>query len=184
LAERPRKRNRDVQEMRYMQWSAEQPIERRTAGILKHQCHAIVSVRQCDWSSCPVSVEFRFERIFVFKPLDATVRGFLLGNKQDRRQAAAGASEESVVSFPQRREYVARELVHEGLRQEDYFSTLIRLCLLWPVNPKPETDHITTNAILWPDDDESRAGLLLIKPRCFVEEECAGEKIDQSTDFR
>jgi hypothetical protein len=41
--------------------------------------------------------------MFVFEPLDATKRGFFRGNKQDRRQAAAGASVEGDVSFPQRR---------------------------------------------------------------------------------
>jgi hypothetical protein len=43
--------------------------------------------------------------------------------------------------------------------------------LLSPVNPKTDAkkrDPITTGAILWLDDDENRAGLLLIKPRCFV----------------
>ena len=114
-AERARERDRDAQEMRYLQWSAKQPIERRTAGILKHQRHAAVVVRQRDWSRRPVSVKFGFERIFVFKPLDATERGFFRGNKQDRRQAVAGAPVESDVSLPQRREYVARELLHEGL---------------------------------------------------------------------
>ncbi len=115
LAERPRERDRDAQEMRYVQWPAKQSIERRTAGILKHQRHAVVVVRQRDWPRRPVSVKFVLERIFVFKPLDATERGFFRGNKQDRRQAVAGAAVESDVPFPQRREYVAQELVHEGL---------------------------------------------------------------------
>ena len=115
LAERPRERDRDAQEMRYVQWPAKQSIERRTAGILKHQRHAVVVVRQRDRSRRPVGVKFGLERIFVFKPLDATERGFFRGNKQDRRQAVAGAPVESDVSLPQRREYVARELVHEGL---------------------------------------------------------------------
>src|SRR5258707_5619281 len=114
-AERPRERDRDAQEMRYVQWLAKQSIERRTAGILKHQRHAAVVMRQRDWSRRPVSVKFGFERIFVFEPLDATERGFLRGNKQDRRQAVARAPVETDVSFPQRREYVARELLHEGL---------------------------------------------------------------------
>src|ERR1700694_4603972 len=142
LAENPRKRDRDAQEMRYLQWSAKQSIDRHTAGILKHQRHAIVVVRQRDWSRRPVTVKFSFERIFVFKPLDATERRLHRGNQQDRRQAVAGTPVESNVSLPQRGEYVARELVHEGLRQEDYFSTLIRLRLLWPVNP--ETDAIVS----------------------------------------
>ena len=115
LAERPRERDRDAQEMRYVQWSAKQSIERRTAGILKHQRHAAVVVRQRDGSRRPVGVKFGLERIFVFKPLDATERRFFRGNKQDRRQAVAGAPVESDVSLPQRREYVAQELVHEGL---------------------------------------------------------------------
>ncbi|SHJ78545.1 hypothetical protein SAMN05444159_1484 [Bradyrhizobium lablabi] len=36
---------------------------------------------------------------------------------------------------------------------------------------------------LWLDDNESHAGLLLTKPRCFVEE-CVYEVIDKSSDFR
>jgi len=49
---------------------------------------------------------------------------------------------------------------------------VIRLRLLWPVNPKTDAkkcDPITIGAMLWLVDDENRAGLLLIKPRCFVE---------------
>src|SRR5882762_5486875 len=99
----------------YVQWFAKQSIERRAAGILEHQRHAVVVVRQRDWSRRPVSIKFGFERIFVFEPLDATERGFFRGNKQDRRQAVAGASVESDVSLPQRREYVTRELLHEDL---------------------------------------------------------------------
>ena len=63
---------------------------------------------------------------------------------------------------------------------------MIRLRLLWPVNPKTDAkkcDPITIDAMLWLVDDENRAGLILIKPRCFVEEECADEAIDKSTDF-
>src|ERR1700680_1251843 len=61
MAQRPRERDRDVQEMRYLQWPAEQSIERRTARILEHQHHAVVVVRQRDWSRRPVSVKFSFE---------------------------------------------------------------------------------------------------------------------------
>jgi hypothetical protein len=71
--------------------------------------------------------------------------------------------------------------------QEDYFKALIRLRFLLPVNPKTGTQKmrsITIGAILWLDDDENRAGLLLTKPRCFVEQECADEVIDKSSDFR
>jgi hypothetical protein len=89
--------------MRCVQRSAEQPIERRTAWILENQRQAMVVARQCDWSRRPVSVKFGSERIFVFKPLDATQRGFFRGNKQDPGQAVAGAPIESNVSFPQRR---------------------------------------------------------------------------------
>src|ERR1700730_3334530 len=50
--------------------------------------------------------------------------------------------------------------------QEDYFSTLIRLCFLSPVNSKTDEQSgfpITIGAIsvLWLDDDENRGGLLL-----------------------
>jgi hypothetical protein len=97
------------------QWSAKQSIDRYTAGILKHQRHTVVVVRQRDWSRRPVSVKFGFERIFVFKPLDATERDFFRGSKQDRRQAVAGTPLESDVSLAQRRECVAQELLHEDL---------------------------------------------------------------------
>src|SRR6267142_6015940 len=63
----------------------------------------------------PRQYQFGFERIFMLKPLDATERRFFRGNKQDRRQAVAEAAVESNVSLPQRREYVAQELLHEGL---------------------------------------------------------------------
>src|SRR5260370_30801892 len=122
--------------MRDLQWSAKQSSDGRTAGILKHQRHAAVVVRQRNWSRRPVSVKFGFERIFVFKPLDATERGFFRGNEQDRRQAVAGAPVESGVSLPQRREYVAQELLHEGLLPGGLLSILIRLRLFSSVNPK------------------------------------------------
>jgi hypothetical protein len=57
--------------------------------------------------------------------------------------------------------------------------------LLSPVNPKTNVqkcDHITIDEILWLDDQENRTGLIFIKLRCFVEEECADEVI--ATDFR
>jgi hypothetical protein len=94
--------------MRYLQWSAKQSIERRTAGILKQQRHAAVVVRQRDWSRRPINVKFGLERMFVFEPLDATERGFFHGNKQDRHQAVAGATVESDVALAQQREYVAK----------------------------------------------------------------------------
>src|SRR5258708_24382741 len=97
-------------------WPAEQSIDRGIAGILKHKGQAVVVMGQHEGSRGPFSVKFGFERIFVFKPLDGTERHSFRGNKQDRRQAVAGAPEESDVSLPQRREYVAQELLHEGLR--------------------------------------------------------------------
>jgi hypothetical protein len=115
MAERPRERDRDVQEMRYVQRSAKQSVERRTAGILKHQRQAVVVMRQRDRPRRPVSVEFGFERMFVFESLDATERAFFRSNDQDRRQAVAGPPVEGDASLPQRRECVARELLHEGL---------------------------------------------------------------------
>jgi hypothetical protein len=57
--------------------------------------------------AAPVSVKFGLERIFVFEALDATGRGFFRGDKEDRRQAVAGATVESNVAVPQRRDYVA-----------------------------------------------------------------------------
>jgi hypothetical protein len=71
LAERPRKRERDAQEMRDVEGAAKQSIERRPAGILEHQRRAAVVVRQRNWPRRPVGVKFSLERIFVFKPLDA-----------------------------------------------------------------------------------------------------------------
>ena len=91
MAERARERDRDAQEMRYVQWPAKQSIERRTAGILKHQRHTAVIVRKRDRSRRPLGVKFGLERIFVLKSLDATGRGFFCNNKQDRRQAVARA---------------------------------------------------------------------------------------------
>src|SRR5882672_10582032 len=91
VAERARERDRDAQEMRYVQGTVKQSIERRTAGILKHQHYAAVVVRQRDGTRRPVGVKFGLERIFVLKSLDATGRGFFCGNKQDRRQAVARA---------------------------------------------------------------------------------------------
>jgi hypothetical protein len=77
-----------------------------------------------------VSVKFGLERIFVFKPLDATERRFIRGNKQDRGHAVAGAPVDSDVSLPQRREYVAQELVHESLLLGGVLYTLIRVLAL------------------------------------------------------
>src|SRR6202043_3155538 len=115
VAERARERDRDAQEMRYVQWTAKQLIERRTAGILKHERHTAVIVRKRDRSRRPLGVKFGLERIFVFKSLDATGRGFFCSNKQDRRQAVARAPVEGDASLPQRREYVAQEFVHAGV---------------------------------------------------------------------
>jgi hypothetical protein len=59
--------------------------------------------------------------------------------------------------------------------------------LLSPVNPETKAkrcDRITFDAILWLDDDHDRASLLLTKPSSLAEQECAGEMIDRSTDFR
>jgi hypothetical protein len=81
LAELPRERDSDAQEMRYVQWPAKQSIHRRAAGILKHERHAAVVVRQRNRSRRPISVKLRFECIFVFKPLDGTERCFFRGNE-------------------------------------------------------------------------------------------------------
>jgi hypothetical protein len=91
MEERARERDRDAQEMRYVQWPAKQSIERRAAGILKHQRHTPVIARKHDGSSRPVGVKFGLERIFVFKSLDTTGRAFFCGNKQDGCQAVARA---------------------------------------------------------------------------------------------
>jgi hypothetical protein len=59
-------------------------------------------VCQRDWPRRPLSVKLGLERKFVFETLDATGCGFFCGNKQDRRQAVAGAPVESDVSLSQR----------------------------------------------------------------------------------
>ena len=41
-SEDSRQRNSDAQEFRYLQWLAEQSIERLSAWILQHQRHAVV----------------------------------------------------------------------------------------------------------------------------------------------
>ena len=89
----------DVQEMRYVQWSAEHSIKWLTARILKHQRNAVVVARQGDWSRRPISVKCGFERIFVFKSRDTVECRFFRGSKQDRRHAVAGAAIESDVSL-------------------------------------------------------------------------------------
>jgi hypothetical protein len=53
----PCERHREAREMRYVQWSAKQSIDRRTVGNLKHQRHAVVVVRQRDWSGRTSGVE-------------------------------------------------------------------------------------------------------------------------------
>src|ERR1700688_4984077 len=73
-AERRRERDRDAQEIRYVQRSPKQSVERRTAGILEHERQAVFIARQRDWSRGPVSIKLVFERIFVLKPLNATER--------------------------------------------------------------------------------------------------------------
>src|SRR5882757_10994514 len=100
--------------MQYVQWTAYQLIERRATGILKHQRYTAVIVRKRDRSRRPLGINFGLERIFVLKSLDATERGFFSSNKQDWRQAVTRAPVSSDAALPQRREYVAREPVHEG----------------------------------------------------------------------
>src|ERR1700733_4695817 len=72
--------------------------------------HAAVVVRERDRPRRPVGVKFGLERMFVFKSLDGTSRALIRGNKQDRRQAVAGAPVESDVTLPQWRECVVQEL--------------------------------------------------------------------------
>jgi hypothetical protein len=53
----------------------------------------------------------------VFEPLEGIARGVFPGghDDQDRVQAVAGASVESELALPQRREHVAGKLHYEGL---------------------------------------------------------------------
>jgi hypothetical protein len=55
----------------------------RKQAILKHKRDGVVVVHQRDWSRQPVSVKFGFERIFVFKPLDVSERGFFRRNEKE-----------------------------------------------------------------------------------------------------
>jgi len=85
----------------------------------------------------------------MLKPLDATERRFFRGNKQDRRQAVAEARGREQCLPPSAARIRSRELVHEGLRQEDYSSTLIRLRLLSPVNPKTDAKKRASPKVLY-----------------------------------
>jgi hypothetical protein len=76
-----RERDRDAQEFRYVQRSAEQSIEWLAAGVLENQRHTIVLAGQRDWSRCPGSVEFGFEGKFMFEPLEALERRVFRGDK-------------------------------------------------------------------------------------------------------
>jgi hypothetical protein len=99
-----------------------QSIDRRPAGILKHQRHAVVVARQRDWPRRPVGVKLGFERIFVFKPPDATERAFFHGSEQDRRQALARAPVEGDVSPS--RSGGNRSMCFAGERRCDRTSTI------------------------------------------------------------
>ena len=90
-AERTRERDRDVQEFRYVQSSVEQSIERLPAGVLKHQRQPVVVAGQRDWPRRPGSIKFDFERILMLEPFERTGRGVFCDDKQDWRQAIAGA---------------------------------------------------------------------------------------------
>jgi hypothetical protein len=76
LAESSRDRNCDAQEARSIQWLAKLSIERRTAGILKRQRHAVIVVRQRDWSCRPRIVQIVPQSVFVNETIEA-VRGWL-----------------------------------------------------------------------------------------------------------
>jgi hypothetical protein len=43
---------------------------------------------------------------------------------------------------------------------------------------------ITIGALLWLDNDENRAGFLLIETHGFSEKKCVADAIDKSTHFR
>src|SRR5277367_6248580 len=106
-------------------------------------------MRQRDRSHCPISIKFGFERMFVFKPLDRTERGFSRRNEQYRCQAVAGATVESGVAFAQRREYVARKLVHLRLLAGGLLYLDIRVYFLSLVNSNASAAHITTPYSGW-----------------------------------
>jgi hypothetical protein len=110
-----RERDRDAQELRYFQWSAEQSIERLASGVLEHQRHAIILATQRDWPRRPGSIKFSLERKFMFEPLDAPERRVFRSDKQNRRQPVAGAPVEDELPLPQRREHIARKLHRKGL---------------------------------------------------------------------
>src|SRR5258708_1035332 len=130
-AERPRKRYRDTQKLRYVQRSAEQAIEGVTTRILEHQRRAGVVPRQRDGARRPGSIQFASELILVFESLEAHERVIFCGDKQGRRHAVAGASVEREGARPQRRQRVVRK-IHHGAISQDYRSTLssgTRKCL-------------------------------------------------------
>jgi hypothetical protein len=51
-------------------------------------------------------------------------------------------------------------------------------------NRRQKCDRITIGALLWLDNDENRAGFLLIETHGFGEKKCVADAIDKSTHFR
>ena len=93
VAELPRERDRDTQEMRYVQWPAKQSFDRRTAGISQHQRHAVVVLRQRDWLRRPCIVQIVPQSVFVTETIEAAGSRPLYRRKhnEDRIPVAVGA---------------------------------------------------------------------------------------------
>src|SRR5258706_7647939 len=73
-------RDRDAQEMRYVQWRAKQPIEGGAPGVLQHQRHTAVFVRKRDGARRPRGAKFGLWRTIVFHPPDTTRPPFFFGH--------------------------------------------------------------------------------------------------------
>src|ERR1700722_4960827 len=121
-AEHARERDRDAQEMRYIQWSAKQSIDRRPAGILKHQRHAVVVMRQCDWSRRPRIVQIVLQSVFVSETIEA-VRSLLRNgtHDEDRVPVAVGViaptfAEGAIAVLPRHPEVT----IHPKVRQRGW----------------------------------------------------------------
>src|ERR1700730_12501864 len=113
-AERPRKRYRDTQKLRYVQRSAEQAIEGGTPRTLEHQRRAGVVPRQRDGPRRPAWIELGPQRVFTFEPLDRLKgRMFSQGHdQQDRIETIPTASIQREFAFLQNREHVTGKFDH------------------------------------------------------------------------
>jgi CheY-like chemotaxis protein len=110
-AERPGERDRDAQELQGLQRSAKQSIELHTAGILKHQRHAVIVARQRDWPRAVQSAS------------SSTLSAYSCSSRstQPREPSFAAASRIGVKPFPEPRQRM-EQLINDLM----YFSRLGR----------------------------------------------------------